>query len=885
MAQKPRFLFLLSTAPVRRGHESRSFGGKASGILRLQKAGVAVPESWICPAEVYVDAARNLPADLTIDTLLRTDGRRSADRVGRAYDAWRSMALPTGFDAELEQLWRTASDNGKHALAVRSSATVEDSDTLSMAGVAASRLDVASPSDLLDAIREVWASLSTPRAVHYLAHRGVRDAAMAVLIQRTVAARASGVLFTRHPLGGADRLINATFGLGSQLVEGQAAADSWRMDDRGRVVEERIADKPAPLVVDGCSVHSASNASGRKASLDAGDRSALADLALRLERMGASHAWDVEFAFDEASLIVLQARPVTARAFPRGGDASTVWSSANLAEALPGVATPLTWSVAGAFADKGFRAAFEGLGCPMRKDVPIVGNVHGRFYLNLSNFMEIAGQIPWIDPRILIELGGGSGGDELAAQRPEKPSFAQLARSPFIAARLVETQLDLDAAVGRYVLEAQQFSTNFSALELAILPDPSLAKAFRELQTLLERTGTAMLTCAASSLGSYLALRLLLERSFPVDGDALAQTLTTGIHDLASVQPAVAFLKVAELLAASPAVKSALLRGDITAPEHLQDPSLRAAVESFLHRFGDRAIREAELAEPRWREDPSSLFAMLRVTLRHDVSEDVARLANRKLDVKARADESEARVRKELGTIALVALRVLVGRTKKAAAHRETMRSWVTHVLGRIREAALVADTRLRRRHPELEVDLGRVHGEDAVSPVFLLTIDELVEALDRGRDDVVALVRARRAEWIRDRRRPAPPATFVGAPPPPAVLPREGAVLHGIPVSAGVVEGIARIVRSASSIDRLSPGDVLVTPTTDTAWTPLFLDAAAVVTELGGSLSHAAIVARELGVPAVVNVEGATLRLRDGERIRVDGSRGIVERLDERPL
>jgi len=213
------------------------------------------------------------------------------------------------------------------------------------------------------------------------------------------------------------------------------------------------------------------------------------------------------------------------------------------------------------------------------------------------------------------------------------------------------------------------------------------------------------------------------------------------------------------------------------------------------------------------------------------------------------------------------------------------MRSWVTHVLGRIREAALVADTRLRRRHPELEVDLGRVNGEDAVSPVFLLTIDELVEALDRGRDDVVALVRARRAEWIRDRRRPAPPATFVGAPPPPAVLPREGAVLHGIPVSAGVVEGIARIVRSASSIDRLSPGDVLVTPTTDTAWTPLFLDAAAVVTELGGSLSHAAIVARELGVPAVVNVEGATLRLRDGERIRVDGSRGIVERLDERPL
>lgn len=884
MAQKPRFLFPLATAPTRRGQESRSLGGKAASLLRLQKAGFAVPESWVCPAEVYVETARHLAADLTLEALLRTDGRRSADRVGRAYDAWRSMALPTGFDGEIEGLWRSASDNGKHALAVRSSATVEDSEALSMAGVASSRLGVASASDLLDALREVWASLSTPRAVHYLAHRGIRDAAMAVLIQRMVPARASGVLFTRHPLGGADRLINATFGLGAPLVDGHASADSWRMDDRGRTVEELIADKQAPLVVDGISVHSAPTPSGRRPSLSPADRSSLADLALRLERVSAAHAWDAEFAFDGVSLIVLQARPVTSRAFPRGGDASTVWSSANIAEALPGVATPLTWSVAGAFAEKGFRAAFDALGCPTKKDVPMVGNVHGRFYLNLSSFMDIAGQVPWIDPRVLIELGGGSGGDELAAQRPERPSFAQVAKAPFIAARLVETQFDLDASVARFERDAERFADRFSALELAILPDPSLAKAFRELQSLLDRTGTVMLTCASSALGAYLALRLLLERSFPVDGDAIAQALTTGIADLASVQPAVAFLQVAELIANEPETKAALLRGDVTAPEHLQSHSLRAALATFLDRFGDRAIREAELAEPRWREDASALFAMLRVTLRHDVADDVARLAKRKTDVRARHDDAEARIRRELGAFSLVALRVLVGRTKKAAAHRETMRRWVTHVLGRIREAALVADMRLRRQHPQLEADLGRFSADDAVAPVFLLTVDEIVEALDRGRDDVVALVRARRAEWVRDRRRPAPPSTFIGAPPPPAILPRRGSILRGLPVSAGVVEGTARIVLSAASIDNLSPGDVLVTPTTDTAWTPLFLDAAAVVTELGGSLSHAAIVARELGVPAVVNVEGATTFLRDGDRVRVDGGRGLVERLGDEP-
>jgi phosphohistidine swiveling domain-containing protein len=883
MAAKPRFFFPLANAPARRGHEARSLGGKAAQLARLERAGLPVPTSWVCPAEIYAEVARQLPADLAIEALLKTEGRRSQNRVGRAFDAWRRIALPTGFDAEIERLWHEASDHGRHVLAVRSSATVEDTDTLSMAGVAASRIGVTSARELLEAVRDVWASLATPRAVQYLAHRGVRDAAMAVLVQRVIPARASGVLFTRHPLGGADRLVNATHGLGLPVVDGHAPVDSWRMDDRGRLVEESIQPKPTMTVLEGGSVHTAPNAQARDASLSLEDRAQLTDLALRLERLGGSEAWDTEFAFEGAALVVLQARPVTSRAYPRGGNARTVWSSANLAEALPGVATPLTWSVAGAFADKGFRAAFDALGCPMKKDVPIVGNVHGRFYLNLSQFMEIAGQVPWIDPRVLIELGGGAGGDELAAQRPERPSWAQLARAPFVAARLLETQIDLDGAVERYVRDAEHFSKRFSALDVAILPDPSLAKTFRELQELLDRTGTAMLTCAASSLGAYLALRLLLARSFPVEGDAIAQALTTGIADLASVGPAVALEQVARVVEASPTSREALASPACATPAQVPDAAVRAAIVSFLDRYGDRAIREAELAEPRWREDPASVFAMLRVALRDEDHAAATRAAQRQRDREARREELEQRLKREVSAPTLVAIRVLVGRTKKAASHRETMRSWVTCVLGRIREAALVADARLRRQHPDLDADLARFSGEDAIAPVFLLTVDEIVEALDRGRDDVVALVRARRTEWMRDRRRAAPPSTFVGAPPPPAVLPRKAHALRGIPVSAGVVEGSVRIVRSAAQIDSFLPGEILVTPTTDTAWTPLFLEATAVVTELGGALSHAAIVARELNVPAVVNVEEATVRLRDGDRVRVDGTRGVVELLTER--
>src|SRR6185295_4955804 len=141
----------------------------------------------------------------------------------------------------------------------------------------------------------------------------------------------------------------------------------------------------------------------------------LADVALRLEKIQ-DVAYDVEFACDESKTWLVQVRPATGRGFPEGGDATTVWSSVNVGEALPGVATPLTWSVAGAFSEAGFRRAFAALGCTVPRGARLVGNVYGRFYLNLTQFMRIAAQVPWLDPRTLVDLGGGAGGEELAVQ-------------------------------------------------------------------------------------------------------------------------------------------------------------------------------------------------------------------------------------------------------------------------------------------------------------------------------------------------------------------------------------------------------------------------------------------------------------------------------------
>jgi pyruvate,water dikinase len=212
------------------------------------------------------------------------------------------------------------------------------------------------------------------------------------------------------------------------------------------------------------------------------------------------------------------------------------------------------------------------------------------------------------------------------------------------------------------------------------------------------------------------------------------------------------------------------------------------------------------------------------------------------------------------------------------------MRTWVTRVLGMLREAALDADRRLLRRDADLDHDWKALVKAGsplaAVPSAFCLTIDELVTSLRSPTAELAALVRSRRAELARDQARPDPPATFVGTPPPVVLPPAGGAILRGLPASPGIVEGRARVLLLESQMDELQPGEILVVHTTDVGWTPLFLVAAGVVTELGGPLSHAAVVAREFGVPSVVNVAGATRTIRGGDVLRVDGDRGIVERV-----
>lgn len=918
---------LASTGTSRRTSGKR-MGGKALALGKLLRDGFPVPRGWVIDAKAFTRLVdEELPKGHDLVAAVRGAGTKvGMERAARARERLLSVRLPEGLVAAVTALWAFVEPDAPWGLAVRSSATCEDVDETSLAGLATSVLGARGPEAILQAIREVYASAYLPRALAYLARQDVREAAMAVVLQVMVRAEAAGVLFTAPPPGlegptwaHHERLVHATWGLGAPVVEGAWTADAVRFSRaEGAVVASAIAGKQSAIVIGPSGPEEAAVTPGAAArpALSTETLRALSTIAERLE-LGGRGPFDVEFAVEapggalawqdgeaageaalparQASIWLLQARPLTGGGFPEGGDADTVWSRANVGEALPGAATPLTWSVATNFADKGFREAFGALGCHVPRGVRLFGNVHGRFYLNLTAFMKVASQVPGLSPSALL-LGASGGASASVVQTLDRQiedtrRTRFFLRLPLTAPRVLVQQLRLRAEVAAFEPDAEAQRRALLDMDLSLLPDDALATTLRGVARLLDRTGTLMLRCASASLAAHLALRTSLSvvtarrgarraaeessadpsfgpRAPGANMEHLAQALAGAAQDVDSAGPGILLLRVAEEVRRDPEAAAALLDGEVTRLSALPPGPGRAAIERFLVSYGDRAVREAELSTPRWREDPGPLLAMLTSALRAPPADPERALAQ----ARTIADREMAQLETWISGPEVALLRKLVDLCHHFTRLRERMRSWVTRVLGMIRMVALDIDRRLQRLDPTL-----------LPGGVFFCTMDELVLALSSGRADVGSMVRLRRAEHARDEARPDPPMTFIGRPPPAALPPAEGVRFYGLPASGGVVEGRARVLPPGTSgLDAVGTGEILISRTTDVGLTPLFLVAAAVVTELGGPLSHAAVVAREYGVPAVVSVAGATTAIRTGDRLRVDGDRGIVEKLPE---
>ncbi len=907
-------------------------GPKAENLARLRRMGLPVPSAGLITTMAYREhLAMPVPAAALSRVLAGPDPQALAELRHSVVEQPLSLELA-------DRLRELHASLGGGTMAVRSSATAEDLPDRSFAGQHGTYFR----SDLegcLLAVKHCWASLWNDSAFAYREHLGLAhdDVAMAVILQPLVAAESAGVAFTVDPLTGAtDRVVvESCFGLGEALVSGKVSPDRFVFSLPGfKLLERTISRKDVEVLAgfDG-HVYEWPTPLDRARSASVGDATAkeLARHAVAAAD-GFGHPVDVEWALQDGRIYLLQARPVTTlpinyvkapdtphvelsrspepsqtaapwvdvTPFARHDRSRTVWSNMNTGEVLPGVVTPATYSVIVKVGDIMVHKLFARLGVHFGEE-PLFGRFAGRVYFNVSAITVGFAAFPAFSrPDVNKLLGGMQERPDFRYLKQElRESEAGLAGTLRFIAGLPGF---LSWAFAHRSTKAPVFARRLRAETAALLPpDPNnateddLARSLRALAASLDGL-TDVLAFAGMAMANYTNLQSICRRWFADEGPTLANRLVTGLGDLDSARTAMDLWKLARLAGSEPTLKAALLE----APPGSNPRTIAADLvetgaaflqgwDAFLDEHGHHARGEIELYTTRWREDPGYLLTLLTNYLRtEDAPDPTAREeANARRRLTLTAD-----LRKRLwDPVRRGVFDYVLRQAQMGSAARENLKSEAVRRIAAMRTVMLPVGRRLTDRGVLIEAD-----------DVFFFGLDEIEEMLqaespvDAGDGtEVGGTMRAplesvpigeRRAEFERDRSI-EPPAVFMGRLPTDwgadvaQDAPPTGAVLRGLPVSSGVVEGSARVIPTVASVDRVLPGEVLVVPFTDPGWAPFLLPAAGVVMNMGGLLSHGSIIAREYGIPAVVNVGPATAMIRTGQRVRVDGDRGVVTILD----
>ena len=888
-------------------------GGKGANLGALTQAGVPVPPGFCVTTQAYDRFLTALPgADARFAALDALDGR-SVERARAAAESMRraleALPMPEQVAGAVASAWRAL--GVAQPLAVRSSATAEDLPGASFAGQQDTYLNVVGQAPLLDAVRRCWISLFTDRAVLYRArggfgHRGVR---LGVVVQQMVDPEVSGILFTADPVSGHRHIasIDAGFGLGEALVSGLISADLYRIDRRsGEILLARPGDKQLAIraVPGGGTRREALSDAQRMARALSDDQvRALAAIGARVESLYAGAPQDIEWCIAGGRIFVVQARPITSLyPIPRapeghpGSPGLRVFLSFGhlqmMLDAMPRLALQVWQLFFPAGKRRGGAAARARIAPGMPAPSAVICPAGSRLYVDATALLRV----PRARAAALAILARAYEAlARSAAVLVQRAEFRQASGSPArllggvlrilgpVLARVPGALLLHDpvagaADFGRAVIAIPRDAG--ARIRAAPTPADRIRQSARELDSLFGRVRRHLARVAAGFIALGWLGRVARHRAFQqVSGDV--NRLMRGLPGNVTTEMDLAVGDLTDLARPHPELAALLGSSNQRWPQlaPLLDGvsggrAFVAALEAFVARYGNRGASEIDLSRPRWRDEPALLLRVITGGL----SGAEAGAHRRRHQAQVAEGESaaarlvEAAGRRWPGPF----WRWWVGRLTRVARAgmglREHPKLIIVQILGVVRAEVLAAGETLARRGQIAEAQ-----------EVWHLGFDEVARALDEPSLSLRDLVAERAAELRRDQPRQPPIAiSSDGEIPAPAAeradLP--AGALAGTGASRGVVEGIARVV---SDPDRevLQAGEILVTRFTDPGWTPLFVHAAGLVTEVGGMMTHGAVVAREYGIPAVVSVSSAVERIKTGQRIRVDGTRGFVEILD----
>jgi phosphohistidine swiveling domain-containing protein len=869
-------------------------GGKAANLGELTRAGLPVPPGFCVTTTAYAQVAAGADLEPVLAALAATpagDTARLAELATQARAALLAAPMPASVAAAIADAYSVLGNGAAPPVAVRSSATAEDLPFASFAGQQDTYLNIVGANAVRDAVRRCWASLWTDRAVSYRASNGIdhRTVRLAVVIQRMIEAVVSGIMFTANPLTGRRRqtVIDASPGLGEAVVSGAVNPDHFVVNTAsGEIVERRLGDKRLAIrPIPGGGTERVEQADGSaQACLSDDQIRALAALGARVEaHYGAPQ--DTEWALDADGLFWLtQARPITTL-FPLPASAPTsdavlrVYFSFNVAQ---GVFQPLTPMGAQAFRLFGTAIAMA-LGRPPRDP-----------YTGPATLVEVGHRL-FIDatPALRSSFGRSLVGRALGAMEARTAAiFGQLAGDPRLAVLptprwllfrrvsrlLIRTRFPpriLHALLRPAAARAQVARLQGKIVARARVPRKASAAArLNAVDRVLRDFPLYVMPRVASLLlaalfANMLAARLL--RGLATDDER--QAVLRGLPHNLTTEMDLELWALSQRVRTGPAAVQALRA---TPPEQLArdyhagtlPPALQEALAGFLRVYGHRAVAEIDLGLPRWSENPTHILGVLANYLQlenPDLAPDV-QFRRAAESAEAMVAELTRRARRR-GRLRGALVGFLLGRVRALMGMRESPK-----FLG------VVLLTQVRTLLQPVGAELARARRLDAPEDIFFMTLPEARAALAGA--DPRATIHERHASYDLELRRRHVPRVLLSDGTEPEgetqAAATTGRTLQGTPASAGEVTARARVILDPTGA-RLEPGEILVAPSTDPGWTPLFLTAAGLVMEMGGAMSHGAVVAREYGIPAVVGVPGATERISTGQRITVNGSAGTV--------
>jgi phosphoenolpyruvate synthase/pyruvate phosphate dikinase len=842
-------------------------GGKGAHLGELSRIdGIRVPAGFC----VTTDGFRRIMADAPsfggrLDRLSRlSPDDREAIRTLSAQirRTLEGIAIPDDLAAAIT---RSVARLGEHAAcAVRSSATAEDLPAASFAGQQDTYLNVVGPAAILQHVSRCWASLFTERAVIYRLRNGFghRRVCMAVVVQQMVFPLAAGVLFTADPVTSNRKVatIEASFGLGEALVSGRVNADVYKVRD-GDIVAKAVAIKQRAMAASpggGTQEQPIEPAQQEQPALTDAQVVQLAQLGRRIEaHFGCPQ--DIEWCLADDGFQVVQSRPITTLfPVPEAGDRGNhVYVSVGHQQMMTDPMKPL------------------GLSLWQLTTPRPMAEAGGRLFVDVTQvlaspasragLLEVVGRS---DPltgdalQTILERGGFI--PSLPDEGPGEPV-------PGVAPATIETDPAIvTELIGRSQASIAKLKRDIRAKSGSELLDFILADV-QELRRILFDPQSLQVIMAAMQTTWWLNEQL---QAWLGEKNA-ADTLTQSVPSNVTSEMGLALLDVADVIRPHPDVVAFL--------QHVEDESFldelptleggreaRDAIQAYLGRYGMRCVGEIDITRPRWSERPATLVPMLLGNIqnfapgagerRFEQGRQEAWTKEQELLERLRALPDGERKAEEA--------KRMIDRVRTFIGYREYPKYGMVSRYFVYKQALLDEAERLVRAD---------VLGEK--EDIFFLRFSELHDVVHTNQVDD-ELIRRRKEAF-----------SSYQALTPPRVLTSDGeavagayrrddlptGALVGLPVSAGTVEGRARVILDMAEAD-LEPGDILVTAHTDPSWTPAFVAITGLVTEVGGLMTHGAVIAREYGLPAVVGVEHATRLIRDGQRVRVNGTDGYIE-------